>query len=97
MSYEQNHPHLKRVVRVEDDDVLALGRAQERLSLENDLAASCAPMLRYCLTFVCMHCGMADTSRTARAQHLRSVLVCSPLFDHSRLTCSFPGMGSRAR
>ncbi|KAF8907457.1 hypothetical protein CPB85DRAFT_1311898 [Mucidula mucida] len=48
------------------------GSCPGELSLENDLAASSAPMLRYCLTFVCMHCGVADTSRTARAEHLRS-------------------------
>ncbi|KAF9015806.1 hypothetical protein BDZ89DRAFT_994888 [Hymenopellis radicata] len=68
-----NHPHLRRVIRVEDDELIALGRVQERLSLENDLAASCAPRLRYRLTFVCIHCNMTETSRTARAQHLRSV------------------------
>ncbi|KAF9014653.1 hypothetical protein BDZ89DRAFT_1076413 [Hymenopellis radicata] len=56
---------IRKVTCVDDAELLALGRAEERAVLEDDL--------RRCEAFVCVHCDVAETSAAARADHLRSV------------------------
>ncbi len=62
--------------RVEDAELIALGRGQEITVLEGRLAAKPPKGSPYRAAFVCVHCGVAETSNTAsRAEHLRSVYV----------------------
>ncbi len=59
---------------MDDAELLALGHAQERTDLEEGLAAEPPEGSAH---FVCVHCDVAETSRAARAEHLRSVSVHS--------------------
>ncbi|KAF8908714.1 hypothetical protein CPB85DRAFT_1456016 [Mucidula mucida] len=65
-----NHHHIGKVSRVDDAELLVLGHAQERTDLEEGLAAEPPEGSAH---FVCVHCDVAETSKAARAEHLRSV------------------------
>ncbi len=59
---------------MDDAELLALGHAQERTDLEEGLAADPPEGSPYRQAFVCVHCGVVETSNAAaRAEHLRSV------------------------
>ncbi|KAF8908711.1 hypothetical protein CPB85DRAFT_1309215 [Mucidula mucida] len=68
-----NHHHIGKISRVDDAELIALGRARERILLENELATEPPQGSAHRQVFVCVHCDMAETSKAARAEHLRSV------------------------
>ncbi|KAF8908701.1 hypothetical protein CPB85DRAFT_1456010 [Mucidula mucida] len=71
---EMNHHHLGNVLsRVDDAELIALGRAEERAVLERNLAYEPSQRSADRQAFVCVHCGVAETSRAARAEHLHFV------------------------
>ncbi|KAF8877132.1 hypothetical protein CPB85DRAFT_1443694 [Mucidula mucida] len=68
-----NDAHLAKVTRVEGADLIAAGRRKEKRRLEDDLLRAPEIHWDYREEFVCVHCGVAEWSRTARVAHARDV------------------------